>query len=218
MSKPIFKPFGSSNIRNIIFDLGGVIINLSYQKTIDEFVKLGYTNFHQLFTQAQQIDLFDGLEKGLIAPNEFRSQLRKLSAQSVSDQQIDFAWNAMLLDFPQHRLNLLSQVKQHYRIFLLSNTNAIHFEAYNLLLRENFGINNLSGYFQREYYSHLVKMRKPDAEVFEHILSENDLIANETLFIDDSIQHVEGAKKLGILAYHLNIPQGEAIEKLFEIV
>ena len=217
MGKPIFKPFASKNVKNIIFDLGGVIINLSYQSTIDAFKAIGFNDFEEVFTQASQVDLFDKLDKGLISPADFRIALRKLCKVSITDQQIDDAWNAMLLDFPKYRLDLLLSIKQHYRTFLLSNTNAIHFVAYNQLLNDSFGFENLSHYFEREYYSHLVHMRKPDPEVFLKILNENGLNASETLFIDDSIQHVVGAQKLGILAYHLNIPKGESIENLFSV-
>jgi putative hydrolase of the HAD superfamily len=121
----------------------------------------------------------------------------------------------MLLDFPPQRLDVLEKVKPHYRTFLLSNTNAIHIEEYNKVLHKTFGVDNLSVYFDKEYYSHLIHMRKPDAEAFEIILRENNLNPSETLFIDDTQQHVEGARKLGILAHHLNIPAGECIEKLF---
>lgn len=217
MGKPIFKPFASKNVKNIIFDLGGVIINLSYQATIDAFKAIGFDEFEEVFTQAAQVDLFDKLDKGLISPADFRNALRNLYKVNLTDQQIDIAWNAMLLDFPKHRLDLLLNIKQHYRTFLLSNTNAIHFVAYNQMLNNSFGFENLSHYFEREYYSHLVNMRKPDSEVFLKILDENGLNASETLFIDDSIQHVVGAQKLGILAYHLNIPKGENIENLFSI-
>jgi glucose-1-phosphatase len=215
MGKLIFKPFSDRNIKNIIFDLGGVIINLSYQRTIDAFKAIGFKDFEKVFTQANQTGLFDKLDKGMISPMDFRAAIRTTFNTEVSDSQIDHAWNAMLLDFPAHRLDLLQRIKEHYSTFLLSNTNAIHFVAYNKMLKDCFGFENLSHYFNREYYSHLVHMRKPDCEVFLHILEKNGLKAGETLFIDDSIQHVEGAKKLGILAYHLDIPKGESIEGLF---
>jgi putative hydrolase of the HAD superfamily len=215
MGKPIFKPFSDKNIKNIIFDLGGVIINLSYQRTIDAFKSIGFENFDRVFTQANQTDIFDKMDKGLISPMDFRATIKAIFNVDVSDSQIDHAWNAMLLDFPAHRLELLERIKAHYCTFLLSNTNEIHFIAYNNMLKETFGFHNLSHYFNKEYYSHLVHMRKPDPEVFLHIMEENGLKADETLFIDDSIQHVEGAKKLGILAYHLDIPKGESIEGLF---
>lgn len=215
MAKPIFTPFAQNHIKNIIFDLGGVILNIDYHLTINAFKDLGVKNFDSLFTQAQQVGVFDRMDKGLITPQEFRDEIRHIAGTPLTDWQIDGAWNAMLLDFPLSRLELLGRVKNHYKTFLLSNTNAIHIEDYNKILFNTFGVQNLSVFFDREYYSHLIHMRKPDADVFELILKENNLKPEETLFIDDSIQHVEGAKKLGIQAYHLDIPAGESIDKLF---
>lgn len=215
MEKLIFQPFRDLDLKNIIFDLGGVILNIDYRLTIDAFIRLGFNDFELAFSQAQQLNLFDNLDKGLITPNEFREGLRTLAPIELSDQQIDDAWNAMLLDFPNQRLHLLDCLKTQYNTFLLSNTNAIHFEEYNKILDKNFSLKNLSKYFLKEYYSHFIHMRKPNAEVFQLIINENNLKPHQTLFIDDSIQHVEGAKKLGIFAYHLNIPKGESIDKLF---
>ncbi len=215
MSKPIFTPFAHHNIKNIIFDLGGVILNIDYHLTIDAYKNLGITDFESMFTQAQQVGLFDLLDKGLVTPAQFRDGLRQISGLALTDKQIDDAWNAMLLDFQPSKLNVLKGVKGHYRTFLLSNTNAIHIDEYNKILHNTFGFENLSVFFDKEYYSHLIHMRKPDAEAFEIILKENNLNPSETLFIDDTLQHVEGARKLGILAYHLNIPAGECIENLF---
>lgn len=215
MKKPVFSPFAEKKIKNIIFDLGGVILNIDYHLTINAFKALGLENFDTLFNQAKQVGVFDLLDKGLITPQGFRDEIRQITASNLTDEQINSAWNAMLLDFPPLRLELLRKVKSSYKIFLLSNTNAIHLEFYNQILHKTFGVDNLSVFFNREYYSHLIHMRKPDAEVFELILNENNLRPEETLFIDDSEQHVEGAKKLGILAHHLNIPNGERIELLF---
>lgn len=215
MHKPIFIPYSHIDIKNVIFDLGGVILNIDYHLTINAFKRMGVENFDKLFSQAQQNGIFDRLDKGEVSPKHFRDGLRELTGLNLSDKMIDDAWNAMLLDFPSNRIDLISNVKKHYKTFLLSNTNAIHFDEYNLLLERTFGVKGLSFIFDKEYYSHLIGMRKPDTEVFEHILRENRLIPQETLFIDDSIQHVESAKKLGIMGYHLDIPKGESIEKLF---
>ncbi|HOP05576.1 MAG TPA: HAD family phosphatase [Tenuifilaceae bacterium] len=216
MSKPFFIPFRHRPIKNIIFDLGGVILNIDYHLTINAFKKLGIDSFESYFSQAQQNGLFDKLDKGQISPQEFRNSLRELVNLSLSDSAINQAWNAMLLDFPKHRIELLKKVKGHYKTFLLSNTNAIHIEEYNKILDRTFGYKNLSFLFNKEYYSHEIGMRKPDEEVFLHIIKENLLHPEETLFIDDSIQHVEAAQKLGINTYHLNIPEGESIENLFQ--
>lgn len=216
MKKLVFLPFKNHNIKNIIFDLGGVILNIDYHLTINEFKKLGFDNFDTLFTQASQTGIFDKLDKGLVTPAEFRNGVREVAGKPFTDAQIDYAWNAMLLDFPTHRLKLLEQVKSQYRTFLLSNTNQIHIEVYNQILFNTFGVKDLSRFFEKEYYSHVIHMRKPDAEVYEFILNQNGLKAEETLFIDDSEQHVIGARSVGINAYHLNLKLGESIENLFK--
>jgi hypothetical protein len=118
-------------IRNIIFDLGGVIINLDPAATAKAFVKLGLSDWDNQYSQAKQSGLFDEYDKGKISDAEFRSGLRTFLPENVSDQQIDDAWNAMLLDIPPKRLELLSAVRKDHRIFLLSNTNFIHVKAFS---------------------------------------------------------------------------------------
>ncbi len=202
-----------TNIKNIIFDLGGVILNIDYNLTVEEFKKLNLENYDKLFTQMQQSNLFNLLETGKVTPQEFRAEIKKISNIKITDKQIDNAWNAMLLDFPAKRIELLNNLKNKYRIFLLSNTNVIHLEEYNKTLQNNFGLENMSQIFEKEYYSHEVGMRKPNTDIFEFVLSENNLSASETLFIDDSPQHIDTANKLGIIAYHLT--NGETINDIF---
>jgi len=203
-----------TSYKNIIFDLGGVILNIDYNLTAKAFKKLGIENYNELYTQFNQISLFDDLEIGKITPNIFRTKIKELCKINISDTKIDNAWNAMLLDFPKERLDLLNKLKNKYRLFLLSNTNEIHLIDYQKQLQDKFNINNLGEFFEKEYYSHVVGLRKPNREIFEMVLNENNLIASETLFIDDSIQHIEGAKLVGINAYHLT--NGESITDLFK--
>ena len=191
-------------IKNIIFDLGGVIINLDVPKTINSFVNLGFTNFSSLYTQANQISAFDAFDKGTISPNDFFKELKNVLNTDIDRKELITAWNAMLLDFPEHRLRVLQQIKKQYRTFLLSNTNETHVTAFEQILQQQHGISNLNNYFEKVYYSCRVKMRKPDSEIFKHVLSENNLIAEETVFIDDSEQHIKGALKLGIQAFLLD--------------
>jgi len=190
-------------IRHIIFDLGGVILNIDYKLSAEAFKKLGANDFDELYSQAKQSELFDRLETGRISPNDFRNEVRRIFEATWSDTEIDSAWNAMLLDLPPTRIELLQELKKRYKIYLLSNTNQIHYDQYGRMLRERFGLNDLSEVFDKAYYSHEVGMRKPDAEVFEFVLNANAAEANETLFIDDSIQHIEGAKRIGLETYHL---------------
>lgn len=188
------------NYKNIIFDLGGVIITLDYQLTINEFSKLCNRSFDEFFTQYQQLTFFDEFERGEITAEQFRDSIRKEFNLNVSNESIDFAWNAMLGSIPQERLDFLKELGKEKRIFLLSNTNEIHLKAFTeIILKEN-AVKDLAVFFEKAYYSHLVKMRKPESRIFDYVINENNLIPSETLFIDDSIQHIEGAKKVGLNA------------------
>jgi HAD superfamily hydrolase (TIGR01509 family) len=196
-------------ICNIIFDLGGVILNLDPLATQKAFEALGLTDFEKHFTTSRQTGLFDDFDCGRISENEFRAHLKKFLPETVSEKDIDNAWNAMLLDLPKERLELLEALGKKYRLFLLSNTNEIHVTAFSSYLNKTFGFNDFSSYFERWYYSCRIGKRKPDAEIFQFVLNENGLNPEETLFIDDSPQHVEGAKKVGIKSYLL--PAGKDI-------
>ena len=199
-------------IKAIIFDLGGVLLNIDYQRTIDAFKREGVTDFEHFFTQAAQSSLFDQLDKGRISPGEFRNELRRLSGLRIGDEQIDAAWNAMLLDFPKERIDLLQGVRQHYPTFLLSNTNAIHYPVYRESLRREYGFSDLSQLFRKQYLSYELGMRKPDREIFVHVLEDQDLVAEETLFIDDSLQHVHGAREAGLKAVHLDTARMDVMD------
>ena len=193
-----------NSINAIIFDLGGVILNLDYQLTIDAFKALGKEDFDQLYQQAYQDHIFDQYECGQISSDEFRNYLKSFYRHEVSYQQIDSAWNAMLLDLPPHRLELLRELKRKYRIFLFSNTNEIHYEAFRNGIKERYGREDvLEEIFEKTYYSHRVGCRKPNAEAFQLVLNEQGLEAEKTLFIDDSEQHIVGASQLGIHTHHL---------------
>jgi glucose-1-phosphatase len=188
----------------IIFDLGGVILNLDYQLTIDAFRNLGKDDFDQLYQQAYQNKVFDQFECGQISSREFRDYLRSFYSDQISDEQIDHAWNVMLLDLPAERIELLMRLKDHFRIFLLSNTNELHYANFREKIRRSFGDPDLlDKIFDKTYYSHQLGLRKPNAEVFQHLLEQNNLQAKYTLFIDDSEQHVKGAKTAGLKTMQL---------------
>jgi glucose-1-phosphatase len=193
-------------IKNIIFDLGGVIINIRFQLTHDAFQKLSKTGRVLAFTQAQQSELFDAYETGRISDAEFRDGLRRHYDIDASDAEIDAAWNALLLDIPAERIALLQELGKKYQLFLLSNTNAIHLVKFSKIVTDNFSIPSLDALFEQSYYSHLIGQRKPDAVVFEQILAQHNLVAAETLFVDDSIQHIEGANKVGLKTLFLAPP------------
>ena len=192
-----------SEIKNIIFDLGGVIINLDIPKTIEEFNKLTNKPFESIYNQLQQSPIFDLFDKGQISEFNFFSEIQKSLGSDIPHHKLLFAWNAMLLDFPSHRLELLIQLKSNYRLFLLSNTNETHVTAFEKSLQKQHGHKNLEPFFEKVYYSCRMEMRKPDTEIFNYVLTNHRLNPQETIFIDDSPQHIEGALKTGIKAHYL---------------
>ncbi len=190
-------------IKNIIFDLGGVILNIDYKLSQQAFEQLGVADFKTMYSKCQQNDLFDRLETGKITAREFIEELQNQSPVKLHESDIINAWNAMLLDFPLRRLQILQQLQLHYNTYLLSNTNEIHEREFNYRLQQTCGYPTLAVFFDKIYLSHRIGMRKPHKEVFETILNENNLKADETLFIDDSIQHIEGAMSAGLKTIHL---------------
>ena len=204
----------SNNYKNIIFDFGGVILNIDYMLTVAAFQKIGIPNFETFFSQAQQTELFNLYEKGKISSQELRNQLKTYCVEHTDDKTINSAWNTMLLDLPAERLNLLVKLRKTHRTFLLSNTNEIHINEFNSYFLKQYNQPNLSSFFEKIYLSYEIGMRKPDAEIFNFVLSENNLNPNETLFIDDSIQHIESAKKLGIQTYWLDVKKESILDIL----
>lgn len=196
----------------IIFDLGGVILNIDYHLTKEAFEKLGIEDFDVIYSQAKQTDIFDKLETGKISAQHFINKMLDFLPAGTSPNAVVKAWNAMLLDLPKVRLDLLSSLKQKYTTLLLSNTNEIHVDAFHAIIQQQHGLKNLENFFDTAYYSNELGRRKPDVDTFTHLCEIHQLNPSSTLFIDDSIQHIEGAKKAGLLAYHLK--PGECIEDL----
>ena len=192
-----------SEIKNIIFDLGGVILNLDYSKTADEFKKIGILHFKDLYSQKKQTLLFDDFEKGKIQPGEFISSLN--DSENLKIKEIDFinAWNAMLLEISTEKLEFIYRLKKDYKIFLLSNTNEIHINKFESNLKKNNMLEQFYKCFDKIYYSSRMGKRKPDENCFNQVLEENGLLAENTLFIDDSTQHILGAKEVGLNSFHL---------------
>ena len=199
------------NIKIIIFDLGGVILNISYQNTIDSFKKLGVTNTGNFYSKKTQSHIFNLIEIGKITAEQFLNNLQELTDNATIPEVKD-AWNSMLLDFPENRLDLLNTLKNEYKLILLSNTNSIHINT----IRNNLGKTQWKSFcnlFDKMYLSHEIGIRKPNIKAFQFILKQQQLNPNEVLFIDDSPQHIEGAKKIGIICCHLK--DGEDIITLF---
>lgn len=199
----------------VIFDLGGVLINLDYHRTSEAFVQLGLRDFDAVYSQMQQTDLFDRFETGVVSPFHFINRLLDQLPAGTNANQVVHAWNAMILDFPPKRLEWLANFRQDSgkKIFLLSNTNSLHMDAVRRSLETAVGHQRLEDYFDRVYVSHEMGMRKPHPEIFLRLCEEQGLTPAKTLFIDDSPQHVEGARKAGLQAVHL--APGTAVQSVF---
>ena len=186
-------------IENIILDYGNVVFMIDFDKSQHAFTQLGIANVDEIFAHSGQIELFDDFDKGHISPAEFRDGIRKLTKNNtLTDQQIDDAWSALLLGVPEGKHDILQQLKSKYRSFLLSNNNAIHYAYCMQHIQDKYGVHDNGEFFEKAYYSHLMGMRKPNADIFEYVLNKNNLNPATTLFIDDSPQHLRTAAALGM--------------------
>jgi len=185
-------------IKNIIFDLGGVFIDIDFKATENAFVSLGVPNFNDYYTQHTASTLFEDLETGKVSPEKFYERFRKETGTALTDSQIRDAWNAMLGRFPVERLSWLEEIGFRYKIYLFSNTNIIHYHAFQKIYQECTGKENFDNYFIKAHYSHELGLRKPYPESFKKLLAIENLVAEETLFIDDSYKNIEGAKEVGL--------------------
>jgi FMN phosphatase YigB (HAD superfamily) len=203
------------NFKNIVFDYGNVIFSLDFLKAEQAWRALGIDDVSQFYGHKQQDGLFDAFERGEISAVEFRNRIReKIGNPGLTDSQIDTAWNAMLLGVPPGNHELLLDLKTKYRTFLLSNINAIHYGYIMNYLKNDFGFDGNDHLFQKTYYSHLTGKRKPEIEIFKLVLEENNLNPAETLFIDDSPQHIATAQKLGMQTYLM--ASGDSVQAFFE--
>ena len=196
-----------NKIRNIIFDYGNVIFRIDFDRAQHSFTDLGIKNVERFFSHTGHDPVFNQFERGEISSSEFRAGIRKITGKpGLTDAQIDNAWNTLLIGVPEPNHELLLKAKKKYRTFLLSNNNEIHYNWIMNYLRKEHHVASNSVFFEKDYYSHLMKMRKPDPEIFEFVMAENNLDPVETLFIDDSPQHLKTAALLG-LNTHLLSPE-----------
>lgn len=188
-----------NKIKNIIFDYGNVIFAIDFNQAQHSFSELGIKNVGQFFAHKAHNPIFDQFEQGFISPSEFREGIREVAGiPGLTDTEIDHAWNSLLIGVPEPNHDLLLKAKEKYRTFLLSNNNEIHYNWIMDYLKREHQIESNAVFFEKDYYSHLMKMRKPNPEIFEYVLKEHQLDPAETLFIDDSPQHLKTAASLGM--------------------
>ncbi|HET8860271.1 HAD family phosphatase [Marivirga sp.] len=185
-------------IKTIIFDLGGVIINLHVEKTISAFSKLSGLTEKEVENAYLSAVFFKEYEKGLISDKNFRHSLRTNFNLTASDEEIDQAWNAMLGQIPADRIAEIKRLKRNYKCIILSNTNAIHAKAFHEILSNAYSYQHLNELFHEVYFSHELKQRKPDKEIYQNVLNLCKTEASKALFMDDSKLNLETASELGI--------------------
>lgn len=202
------------NPKNLILDFGGVIYQIDHYRQIETFKALGVQNFGVLYSQAMQSQLFTEFECGRISPDEMLVELAGLLGKnSVSKQQAYDAWNSILVGFSDEVVQLLEMLRTRYRLFLLSNTNSIHYELFIHDFAEKYGY-DFNSLFVKPYWSFQVGMRKPDGEMYQFVLADSNLNPEETIFVDDSPQNVKGSIKAGLPA--LLLGGGKSLTELFD--
>jgi len=198
-------------LENILFDLGGVLLNIDMGKTRSAFALLGWKEEDWKGITRNGHLYFENLEIGLDSPAQFMEEIRKILTSNPSDSEIDQAWNAMLIDFPPEIVDYLIRLRSRYRLYLLSNTNELHLQRFGEIFEQSYGY-SISRLFEKCYYSHEIGFRKPDPEAFTVVLKDASLDPGKTLFVDDLKPNTDMADSLGMKVLH--IEAGTLMERL----
>ena len=200
-------------IRNIVFDLGGVLVDLDFKAAINGLQKAGFANVKEQLQAFDREGIFQKFELGEMTAEEFRTAIRENSTVELTDEEVDALWNAMLLEVPREKLELILHLRGKYMVYLLSNTNSIHWDyvCKNAFNYRGFRVND---YFEETFLSYEMHLAKPDKAIFEKVLQDANLLPEETLFIDDSEANCKAASELGIHTRHYHI--GDDLKELFE--
>lgn len=194
-------------IKNIIFDFGGVVLDIDPQLAVNEFVKLGFSRFEKLMTSEFSEEIIAKFERGILTPELFRSKLKSFLELDVTDQELDDAWNSLLYDIPSERIEIIEKVKNNYGIYLLSNSNEIHYDLFVRDLQLRFGYREFDELFHKAYFSFDLHLLKPNPEIYEFVINQHGLIPEETLFIDDKEENLRAARNCGLLTFKMSKPQ-----------
>jgi glucose-1-phosphatase len=200
MSMTHFIP---AEFRTLIFDLGGVIVNLAPKRTLEEFAKLSGKSINDVLQIHTTHLAFHAYETGRIGDAEFRNAVRTMFQVRANDDQIDRCWNAMLLDIPAEKLKMLTRLKRHFTTIALSNTNSIHLSYINEVILKG---QLLDDYFHHAHYSHDIGLRKPDIDIYKFVLETHQITPGQSLFLDDNTDNIAAAKAVGMEALLIEHP------------
>ncbi len=189
--------------KNILFDLGGVILDINVQATLKQFYELGFPADLMQFPHSMTTDLFFKYETGKLDSEAFRNEIRKKTGVEMSDQTFDEAWNAMLIQIPRERTDLLKLLSMRYDLYMLSNTSELHVKVFEKMYLDTAGV-SMHEVFKKIYYSHEIGWHKPDHEAWEHVIKDAEIRPEETLFLDDNIHNIKASQELGFQAIHIH--------------
>lgn len=201
------------DIRNIVFDFGGVIIDIDPYAIVNQMNKMGFSVVDKMKEPAF-FDIVKRFEKGIIKASTFREEVKNYLNISISDAFFDEMWNSMLFDIPERRINLVKQLKQNYHVYLLSNTNEIHYDMFVRDLQLRYGYREFDNLFDKAFFSFDLHLAKPDPDIYRLVLDSYDMLPEQTLFIDDTDENIEAARSLGI--HTLKVEMGSRIVDLFK--
>lgn len=187
----------------LLFDLGGVLYDIDVQRSVDAFKALGLEDFDELYNLEEQTDLFDLLEKGKIGGKELESALQKHFKTKPAEGKIIEAWQALLIGMREENIRILQNLRPHYKIYLVSNTNALHLQVIDEYVRKHFGIPRLRDLFDKAYFSFELGLRKPDLSMYNYVIKDADLEPAKSFFIDDNEDNVKGAIAAGLSAVYM---------------
>ncbi|MEA3505384.1 MAG: HAD-IA family hydrolase [Bacteroidota bacterium] len=199
-------------VKNIIFDFGGIIIDIDYSAVKQAFIDVGMRDPDKFYKHDSHAKIVEDFECGLVSPAKFREEIISDMVSPINYDAFDTAWNAIIKTIPRKRVELIDELSKKYRVFLLSNTNSIHYNKYTSEFRETYK-RELIDLFDKAYFSFEMKLRKPDKQIFDKVLKTENLIANETLFVDDSEINIEAAKSVGLKVLYK--PQKEELTDFF---
>ena len=199
-------------IRNIVFDLGGVLVDLDFKAAINGLQQAGFANVKEQLLAFDRGGIFQKFEVGEITADEFRAAIRENSTVTLTDEEVDALWNLMLLEIPREKLELILELRGKYMVYLLSNTNSIHWD-YVCKNAFNYRGFRVEDYFEETFLSYKMHLAKPNKAIFEKVLNDANLVAEETLFIDDSEANCKAAQEVGIHAHHYHI--GDDLKEIF---
>jgi putative hydrolase of the HAD superfamily len=198
----IFQILKKKKIKHIVFDLGGVIVTLDPHLTALKFSELSGKDINEILQYPTKHPIFNQYEKGEVDSASFRKEVCEILEVQADDATIDDCWNAMIIDIPKERLEWLKMLSETHQVSILSNTNEIHISYVDQLL-QGHGHYSFHPLVDIVYYSHKINMRKPDANIYQHVLDNSSYLPEETLFLDDNLENINAAVTLGIKAIHV---------------